>query len=471
MIHSLRIKLAASHTLPLLLLMPVLTLYLLYSLEGVFNDSFLLQMRNEGLLLQDQLQQSKELLEEPQAIQPLLVRMGRLTNAHILLLSKDSKMVASSRPEDAPRFGTVMNDQAIAKALSGTEVEGLDPSSSGEVAFVLLPLRYKGATLAALRLSYDVGDVRAAFLRVERLVLAGGLLTLVFGLGIGLGLATTITRPLQQLSESAERISAGDYQARAEVRSGDEVGSLARHFNRMAERLEEDDKARVRQLAAIVHELARPLSGMRAAVDTLCDGAASDECARTPLLEGIAEEMGRLQRLVETLEQVQKRTLHPLELDRAPVHIERIIRASTANYQLLAAQSGISLSIELPPDLPRVSGDEDRLIQVLTNLLDNAFKYTPPGGRVTVRAATGLEGISVSVSDSGVGIAPQEMPYIFREFYRGGTSHPSEKRGMGLGLAICREIITAHEGSIKAENAPTGGTCITFTVPRAFNPA
>jgi signal transduction histidine kinase len=153
-------------------------------------------------------------------------------------------------------------------------------------------------------------------------------------------------------------------------------------------------------------------------------------------------------------------------LRQTDISLERVIRASVANFEPIATHQGVTVSIDLPPGLPRIQADEDRLIQVLTNLLDNALKFTSRGGQVTVQAGEQTEAVWVGVADTGVGIAPQELPYIFQQFYRGDESRPPEKRGMGLGLAICREIITAHGGQIWAESEPDRGTCFTFTLPK-----
>jgi signal transduction histidine kinase len=120
----------------------------------------------------------------------------------------------------------------------------------------------------------------------------------------------------------------------------------------------------------------------------------------------------------------------------------------------------------MPRALPKIRADEDRLIQVLTNLLDNALKFTSPGGRVTVRADEQTDAVWVCVADTGTGIAPDELPHLFQQFYRGGETRPPEKRGMGLGLALCREIISAHGGQVKVESEPGRGTRFTFTLPK-----
>jgi signal transduction histidine kinase len=124
------------------------------------------------------------------------------------------------------------------------------------------------------------------------------------------------------------------------------------------------------------------------------------------------------------------------------------------------------LSVKIPQHLPKICADEDRLIQVLTNLLDNALKFTPRLGQVTVQATELTQTVQVSVADTGTGIAPDELPHIFQQFYRGDASRPPEKQGMGLGLAICQEIITAHQGQIWVESEPGERTRFTFILPK-----
>ena len=184
------------------------------------------------------------------------------------------------------------------------------------------------------------------------------------------------------------------------------------------------------------------------------------------LLDGVEQELARLERLTGTLQGLHKRALRPMQLNRTEIALGRVVCACVANYDPVAAQSGIALTVDMPSTLPRVRADEDRLIQVLTNLLDNAFKFTPRGGRVSVQAGENDRSVWVSVADTGAGIAPDELPHIFQQFYSGDESREPEKRGMGLGLAICREIISAHQGQIEVESQPGRGARFAFTLPK-----
>lgn len=464
---SLRVKLAVSNILPTLLLVPFLSLYLFYSLEALFSQTLLQQLTFQARLLLEQIERQPELIEDRLAAQRFLAEMAHLTDARVLLLSKEGIVLASNRAEDVnSRLGQSYRDTAVTEALRGEPTQGVGPGFTTEVAYVVLPVQRDGVISGALRVSYEVAYMRSAFRQLQWVILEGMTVTVLLGLGLGLGLATTIARPLGELTERVRDIAGGNYQARVTLHSKDEIGVLTQSFNQMAAQLEEAEQTRARQLAAIAHELIRPLAGMRAAAETLHEDTEADFEIREALFSGIEEELARLERLVGTLHSRQQQVLRPIQLHQTDISLERVIRASVANFEPVATHLGVTVAIDLPPGLPGIRADEDRLIQVLTNLLDNALKFTSRGGRVTVQAGEQAEAVWVGVTDTGVGIAPQELPYVFQQFYRGDESRPPEKRGMGLGLAICREIVTAHRGQIWAESEPERGTRFTFTLPK-----
>lgn len=466
MMQGLRSKFVLSHLLPTLLLLPILSAYLLYTLEEFYTESLLHQLVNQAHLLRDEIEREPALVEDDQAAQTLFEALAGLTDSRIIVLNREGVIRASSRAEDRARIGTRHEHPSVDQALRGETATGIGPGFTTDVAYVVLPLRRDQQIIGALRLSYQVTDVRAQFDELRLLVLGGFALTVILSLALALGLATTIARPLRLLNEGAQRIAAGNYRARVETRGRNEVGALARSFNQMAERLQEAEQARERQLAAIVHELARPLAGIRAAVETLRDGVDAERDMRDALLAGTEEELARWERLIGTLSSLHQRALRPIQLHRAEINLERVIRACAANFEPIAARQKIALTVEIPAGLPRLRADEDRIIQVLTNLLDNAIKFTPRGGAITLRVQVGDQAVRVEVSDTGVGISPAELPRVFQQFYSGDESRPPEKRGMGLGLTICREIIAAHHGDIWAASEPGRGARFTFTLPR-----
>ncbi|MBI5034585.1 MAG: HAMP domain-containing protein [Chloroflexi bacterium] len=465
MIWTLRTKLSISHILPILIVMPILSLYLVYSLEGFFTESLLQQITYQAQILREQSEREPQVTVDPQAAQNLLRRIAPLTDARVILLSKDATMLASTDPDDAPQIGHRYTDASITQALNGERAQGVGTGFTANVAYVALPLLQQTAASGAIRVSYEVGDLQTQVTKLQLLILGGIAVAIIIGQFIGLGLATTITRPLLQLDESVREIAAGEYRGRVRINTRDEVGTLAQSFNQMAAHLAEAEQTRERQLASIVHELARPLTIMRAAVETLRATIDTDREIRDTMLTNLEEEFGRMERLLRNLRGIHRRAERPLELDLAMIPLNRIIEASLASFEPLAEQTGITLRVEMSKPLPLIRADEDRLIQVLTNLLDNAFKFTPRGGTISVRALQKNNSVTVQVEDTGIGIAPTELSHLFEPFYTGDESRPLEKRGMGLGLTICREIIMAHGGQIQIDSVKPKGTRVSFSLP------
>lgn len=464
-IRTLRAKLTIANILPILVLTPLLSLYLLYSLENWFTQKLLQRLSQQAHALLLEVQEQPQLLTDPHAAQAFLATVAPITDAHVLLLTKAGAILGSTRVEYAERIGKPYTGPAIAQVLQGAPVQGMGPGLITEVVYVMLPVPGPTGMQGVLRLSYEVDDLHTQFRQLRWLILGGVGVTALLGLGFGLALAVTITRPIHQVIQRIQAIAAGHYQARVTLQRQDEIGMLAQSFNEMAGRLEDAETARQRQLAAIVHELARPLTGMRAAIETLLDGATSDAEMGTLLLTGIHGEVARLERLTRTLQGLDQRVLQPLRLQWTTVDIARLIQGSAAHFEPIAARLGITLLVQLPASLPSLTADEDRLIQVLTNLLDNALKFTPRSGQVLIEAGAAEHEIWIKVSDTGAGIAPDELPYLFQQFYRGAESRPPEKRGMGLGLTLCREIVTAHGGQITVASESGHGTQFTITLP------
>ena len=464
-IRTLRTKLTIANILPILVLTPLLSLYLLYSLEDWFTQKLLQRLSQQAHALLLEVQEQPQLLTDPHAAQAFLATVAPITDAHVLLLTKTGAILGSTRAEYAERIGKPYSGPALAQVLQGVPVEGMGPGLITEVVYVMLPVADARGLQGVLRLSYEVDDLHTQFRQLRWLVLGGVGVTALLGLGFGLALAVTITHPIHQVIQRIQAVAAGHYHTRIALPQQDEIGMLAQSFNDMAGRLEEAETARQRQLAAIVHELARPLAGMRAATETLLDGAMADAEMGTVLLNGLQEELARLERLTRTLQGLDQRALQPLLLQRTTVDVARLIQGSAAHFEPIAARFGITLRVQLLAPLPALSADEDRLIQVLTNLLDNALKFTPRGGQVLIEAGAAEQTVWIKVSDTGVGIAPDELPYLFQQFYRGAESRPPEKRGMGLGLTLCREIVTAHGGQITVASLVGQGTQFTITLP------
>ncbi|MFN8638095.1 MAG: ATP-binding protein [Dehalococcoidia bacterium] len=270
---------------------------------------------------------------------------------------------------------------------------------------------------------------------------------------------TRIARPLNALSEAAGRVAGGDYSARvAEPSRGPgAVRALVRAFNVMASRLEVSHEQRRSLLADVSHELRQPLAILRGELEAIQDGVHAPDEARLRLL---LQETAILTRLVDDLRTLALSEAGTLPLHREPTDLGVLIGETVAGLASNAMSAGVTLATSIAPGLPLLDVDPVRIREVLANLLENALRYTPRGGRIDVDAVIDGPWVRVAVHDSGPGIDPDLLPRVFERFAKSDTS-----KGFGLGLAIARHLALAHGGTLEAASAPGEGTTMTLRLP------
>jgi signal transduction histidine kinase len=300
--------------------------------------------------------------------------------------------------------------------------------------------------------------------RALRRFLATGLFIGGGSLIVGLLLSRGISSPLVNLTVATRSIAAGDLSVRVPVHYPGEVGELAIGFNRMAEELAHADELRRNMTADVAHELRTPLSVIRGKLEGVLDGVYP---ATPEHLEPILEETEVLTHLVEDLRLLALAEAGQLALEKRVMDVGDLLRDAQVNFGPQASDRGVTLMLDLPSTLPPVIGDWRRIAQVLGNLLTNALRHTPEGGRVTLSAAVGAGGVEVTVADTGGGIPADDLPYIFDRFWRGEKSRSRASGGTGLGLAIAKHLVEMHGGKICAESTPGEGARFRFALPVA----
>ncbi len=294
-------------------------------------------------------------------------------------------------------------------------------------------------------------------------LLAAALAAVVIAAAASLFVSRRITDPLQRMLVATRRISAGRYKERVPVQENDEIGSLSESFNDMAAALQATEQQRREFVADISHELRTPLSILQGYMEGLIDGVLEPSEDTWGLLYTETE---RMRRLVEDLQQLSQAEAGQLTLDAKPISPEATIVRSTESMLPLFADKGVALESEVPKRLPLVVADADRMVQVLTNLLRNALRYTPTAGRVTVEAETSGDEVRFTVRDTGSGIAPEHLPHLFERFYRAEKSRSRVGGGSGVGLAISKALVEAMGGRIQADSlGPGKGATFSFTLP------
>jgi signal transduction histidine kinase len=293
---------------------------------------------------------------------------------------------------------------------------------------------------------------------IERLALAG-----LAGIAVAGALAWYVTRkitePVETLAEAADQIAEGRYDvALPDPPGGDEIGHLASRFGQMAERLQEAEELERNFLMTVSHELRTPLTAIRGHVDALREGVAQDEASRRESLDVIAAEARRLERLVGDVLDLAKLDTRRFTLRSEEVDMARLLERAYTAFSEEARRRGIDYQSEINAR-PVIVADGDRVLQIISNLLSNAFRWTPDGGHVALELDQANGVISVAVQDTGPGIPEDERDRIFRPFWS------RDGGGTGLGLAIARELAAAHGGHIDLESEPGRGSRFELVLP------
>ncbi|MEW6717029.1 MAG: ATP-binding protein [Chloroflexota bacterium] len=284
----------------------------------------------------------------------------------------------------------------------------------------------------------------------------------ILALVLGSLLFRQIVSPLRALSQSAQAIAGGDLRQRVTLHSDDEIGQVARSFNHMAESLSQADVQRRNMIADIAHELRTPLTVVQGSLEALMDGVydlTPDNVAT------VHKQTVVLTRLVADLRDLALAEAGQLRLERKAVSIAGIISQVSEGLEIQAQEKGVVLKFERAEDIPRILADEQRIAQVLYNLMSNALRHTPAGGTVTTSAELREARVLISVRDTGTGIPPEDLPHVFERFYRADRSRARSTGGSGLGLTIAKQIVEAHGGQIWAQSWLGAGSTFAFSLP------
>ena len=292
--------------------------------------------------------------------------------------------------------------------------------------------------------------------------LAGGIAAIV-ALLLGSILFFQIVSPIQKLTTAAQKIASGDLKQRITTQSQDEIGTLATTFNQMADSLAKHEELRRNMIADVAHELRTPLTVIQGNLEAMLDGVLPTSPQE---IATIRDEAALLTRLVADLRLLSLAESGQLKLERVRTNIAELTTHAVEPFHLQAQSSQVELKLELASNLPQVEVDTDRITQVIRNLLSNALRHTPEGGQVTISCERDTpHQVVITVSDTGEGISPADLPFVFDRFYRADKSRSRISGGSGIGLTIVKQLVEAHGGTVWVENQPPRGTTFGFSLP------
>lgn len=307
--------------------------------------------------------------------------------------------------------------------------------------------------------------------RTNRILLYGALVGGVIALLLGVLLSRTLTRPIRELTRATHAVSEGDLSQQVPVRSNDELGELAQAFNKMSNQLSRSINARKQMTADVAHELRTPLSLILGHAEAVHDGVLPPSPEN---FEIIREEATRLEHLVNDLRILSLADAGELSIAPQIIEPQRLLQEVAAIYQYETQRKNIALDVEITAPPSNIEVDPGRMTQVLTNIVDNALRHTPEGGRLilSARDTSAEDQVELAVQDSGPGLKAEDLDRIFDRFYRTDTSRQRDGAGLGgsgLGLAIARSIVQAHGGQLSAESEEGQGLKVIIRLPKKSN--
>jgi signal transduction histidine kinase len=317
-----------------------------------------------------------------------------------------------------------------------------------------------GAVCLILPLSAFEATIMQA--KISSLLFVAGVA--VASIPFGWLVATLLTRRLSLAQHSAAMVAAGDFELRLPEGGPRELDQLARSLNKMSEELQKQARARKILLANMTHELARPLGGIRLGIESLQAGAIDDPVTSEGLLTEMDQSIQRMEALIEDLALSARPRTNPLELRLADVALVPLLHGLKTRFSRRAEARGVELELDLQDSLPSVRADEMRLFQIMANLTDNALKYTPTGGTVTIYAQQTPGTVELGVRDTGPGIPESDIERMLEPFTQGENTGDL-RQGIGLGLSIANELAQAHGGDLHIANLPGGGLQVALRIP------
>jgi signal transduction histidine kinase len=459
---SIRWKLATAYFLLIIFILGLTGLFILHTLEREY-----LRGREAAYLAHANIiaTAGRDALLYPNRNTYYLIRdFGSRVGARVLVLDRQGKVIIDSLGEGWLE-GLVLGHEEVLAALAGSGKTGAHVLGSGErVLYAAVPVLQDKVIVGAVMLVAELDDIYAALGAIRRQMFFVSLVSGFLAALLSLWLAGLLTRPIKGLTGAAQQMAQGRLEQRVPVRGKDELGQLAGAFNDMSSKLAEVDRTRRRFLADASHELKSPLSSIKALAQALLDTDEQNPTVYREFLVDIDTEADRLTRIVENMLQLTR-----LE-EELPVTLEiqdigRLVDNVVTMIQPRAENGGVTLRVDLTPGL-WWPVNRDLFTRILINLLDNALRHTPAGGKITLEGSAGKEEMILRVTDTGEGIPPRYLPRIFDRFYRVDQARARSTGGTGLGLSIVRQAVNRHGGRITAASSLGKGTSFEITFPR-----
>jgi signal transduction histidine kinase len=362
-------------------------------------------------------------------------------------------------------YDTIVGPQEREQLLNGQSVErtGYEERFDRDVMAVIVPLNDSNRLEGIIYLYVPLAKITELTNEISIIGLVAGVLFVILSIIVGTIFVRKITKPLEIMREAAERVKEGDYSVRVPIFSKDEVGQLGHAFNLMSVSIQEEDEKKKEFLADVSHELRTPISYVKGYSEALLVGMVKSSKEKERYLQIIHREANRMERLVGDLLDLSRLDSEDFRLELRPIPLAQLVEDCLQKYLPKLQEKGLGISWELDPDII-VYADEDRIEQVIQNIIDNSINYTERGS-IKVLLFKHENGCILSINDTGVGIPKEDLPKVTQRFFRVNKARTRSDGGTGLGLAISNKLIHLHGGEITIESTFGKGTTISIILP------
>ncbi|KGM96728.1 HAMP domain-containing histidine kinase [Clostridium botulinum] len=459
-------KMVATYSLIIAMSFIILASFLSFWFEGYFLNQRKEQLLGEAQILSNAAVQYLQGNSSLDKTNDILEYVSNYAGMDILLFDRYGYVYAASNPKHKKFIGNQILTEELKSLRKGNFVEKRDLDSKFNKRYIYdVPVFYKGVFQGVLGFSTSMELIHAPLRKVYQIIWMSATFAIVFSsIIIYCFSQRIIIKPLEQINSAADKISKGEVHKRVQVQSGDEIGALANSFNSMAKSLEEVEENRRTFISNVSHELRSPITSIKGFIGGILDGVIPKE-KENYYLSVAYEEIQRLTRLINDLLDLSSIEAGKFVLNVKEEDINEIIRLSIIKFETVIKSKKINVEVWLDEERLNVLVDRDKIIQVITNLIDNAIKYGKEEGNIEIRTKVKGQKVFISVYNDGPNISKEDGKYIWDRFYKGDKSR-TLKVSTGLGLSIVRRIVTQHGGDIWFENKENKGITFTFTLKK-----
>jgi signal transduction histidine kinase len=465
--HSLRTRILVTLTGLILIGFAALTAFAGQQMSAGTTNDFKESLIQQAQLVARGLKEPVEHLSEGESstfsLEEALQEYATQFDIEVVLLRENGRFWLGS-----PVASTIPPEMApeITAARQGQISENTRPAPSGvQTVYTAAPIYEDGRIIGIVQLASPLTEAQTLIWQRWSILIGGVLILSFLAIGISLWLSASLTQPLAQLEHSALQIAQGDFSQRLPENRQDEIGQLAGAFNHMTNQVEAMIEEQRSFAGNASHELRTPLTTIRLRSEALRDGVLDEETSRQYIVE-IDEEATRLSNLVEDLILISRLDSGRLQAGHEEIDPIRFVRRLAQEFDSILVEKQLQLEIQLPENLPPVRASLNHLQVVFRNILTNTIKYTPVGGQITWSIAENSECFQSTITDTGQGIAPEELDHLFERFYRADKAHTREIPGVGLGLSLVKMIIEFYGGTIEISSLGINqGTTVAINWP------